>query len=71
MGPPAGAHSQEQGPREGSSGPVVGGEDDEPGADRACSAHLVCPDCGAVVSGGHNPGLSGRIAALIGLGLVE
>ena len=31
-----------------------GGE--EQGGDRACWAHLVCPDCGAVVSEGHAAG---------------
>jgi hypothetical protein len=37
-------------------------EDDEPPAaepddrDRACLAHLVCPECGTVVSEGHRPG---------------
>ena len=35
---------------------LLDGEDGEPGGDRACWAHLVCPDCGAVVSEGHNPG---------------
>lgn len=32
------------------------GEEEEQGGDRACWAHLVCPDCGAVVSEGHAPG---------------
>jgi uncharacterized protein YeaO (DUF488 family) len=30
--------------------------EEEQGGDRACWAHLVCPDCGAVVSEGHAPG---------------
>lgn len=29
--------------------------DDEQGGDHACWAHLVCPDCGSVVSEGHAP----------------
>lgn len=30
---------------------------DEPGGDAACWLHLVCPECGAVVTGedGHRP----------------
>jgi uncharacterized protein YeaO (DUF488 family) len=32
------------------------GEEEEQGGDQACWAHLVCPDCGAVVSEGHAPG---------------
>jgi uncharacterized protein YeaO (DUF488 family) len=34
----------------------LAGEAEEQGGDRACWAHLVCPDCGAVVSEGHAPG---------------
>ena len=26
------------------------------GGDAACWAHLVCPECGAMISGGHRPG---------------
>ena len=31
---------------------------DEPaeGGDAACWAHLVCPECGAITTGGHRPG---------------
>jgi uncharacterized protein YeaO (DUF488 family) len=32
---------------------LLDGEEEEQGGDRACWAHLVCPDCGAVVSEGH------------------
>jgi hypothetical protein len=39
----------------------------EQGGDRACWAHLVCPDCGAVASEGHAPGCqagpSGKVAS--------
>jgi uncharacterized protein YeaO (DUF488 family) len=35
---------------------LLAGADDEQGGDQACWAHLVCPDCGSVVSEGHNPG---------------
>ncbi len=30
--------------------------DDDAGGDAACWAHLVCPQCGAMVSEGHAPG---------------
>jgi uncharacterized protein YeaO (DUF488 family) len=40
--------------------PVVGADQgsgaEELGGDRACWAHLVCPDCGAVVTEGHAAG---------------
>jgi uncharacterized protein YeaO (DUF488 family) len=28
------------------------------GGEAACSAHLVCPECGAMTTGGHRPGCS-------------
>jgi len=33
-----------------------GTAEDAEGGEAACYAHLVCPDCGAVVSEGHAPG---------------
>jgi uncharacterized protein YeaO (DUF488 family) len=35
---------------------LLDSEDQDQGGDRACWAHLVCPDCGAVVSEGHARG---------------
>jgi uncharacterized protein YeaO (DUF488 family) len=35
---------------------LLGAPAGEGGGDAACWAHLVCPDCGAVVSEGHRPG---------------
>ena len=35
---------------------LLASEAEEQGGDRACWVHLVCPDCGAVVSEGHTPG---------------
>jgi len=31
---------------------------DDEGGEAACSAHLVCPECGAMTTGGHRPGCS-------------
>jgi hypothetical protein len=33
-----------------------GGAEAEGGGDRACWAHLVCPECGAMTTEGHRPG---------------
>jgi uncharacterized protein YeaO (DUF488 family) len=33
------------------------------GGEAACFAHLVCPECGAVVSEGHSPGCGNRGAS--------
>lgn len=30
--------------------------EEEPGGDPVCWAHLVCPECGAIVSEGHREG---------------
>ena len=40
------------GPAEGGSGAAGPAE----GGDAACWAHLVCPECGAITTGGHRPG---------------
>ena len=36
------------------------GEPEPEGGEAACYAHLVCPDCGAVVTEGHAPGCRAR-----------
>jgi len=41
------------GPRDWAAEPA--GEPGE-GGDPVCWAHLVCPECGAMISGGHRPG---------------
>jgi uncharacterized protein YeaO (DUF488 family) len=43
-----------QGADGGAGGEPAGGE--PAGGESACFAHLVCPDCGSIVSEGHAPG---------------
>jgi hypothetical protein len=38
----------------------------EEGGEAACYAHLVCPECGWVVTEGHRPGCSGAPAERAG-----
>ncbi len=44
------------------SGEFEGGEFE--GGDSACWAHLVCPECGAMESGGHRDGCPAAAAAV-------
>jgi uncharacterized protein YeaO (DUF488 family) len=57
---PAGNPQPGTGERERAAEPA--GEPSE-GGDAACWAHLVCPECGAVISGGHRPGCTSGPAA--------
>jgi hypothetical protein len=44
------------------AGTARGRADDEAGGDAVCWAHLVCPECGAIVSEGHRAGCEGSAA---------
>lgn len=40
--------------------PLAGVDDDAEGGDPVCWAHLVCGECGAVITEGHRAGCSRR-----------
>jgi hypothetical protein len=66
MDEPVAQPEQDSGP-EAVVAPSTGQEEDqsERGGEAACFAYLVCPECGAVTTEGHQPGCT--LAAAAGL----